>query len=65
MRYDGATAPPVSTGGEPPVDDGIWSETTDQTFDVRDLPPGRSFPLTGVDAFVRAQIEPQPARVNA
>jgi uncharacterized protein YbjT (DUF2867 family) len=33
----------------------IWSETTDQTFDVRELPPGHSLPLTGVDAFVRAQ----------
>ena len=33
----------------------IWGETTDQTFDPRDLPQGHSFPLTGVEAFVRKQ----------
>jgi uncharacterized protein YbjT (DUF2867 family) len=34
----------------------IWTETTDQTFDVSMLPPGHSFALTGVDAFVRKQM---------
>ncbi len=34
---------------------GIWSETTEQAFDLRDLPPGHSIPLTGVEAFVRKQ----------
>jgi uncharacterized protein YbjT (DUF2867 family) len=32
----------------------IWTETTNQTFDRRDL-PGHSTPLTGVEAFVRKQ----------
>ena len=43
----------------------IWSETTDQTFDPRDLPPGHSIPLTGVEAFVRKQTGTSAPPVQA
>jgi len=39
-------------------------ETTDQTFDVREL-PSHSFRLTGVESFVRARIERRPASLVA
>lgn len=42
----------------------IWTETSDQTFDPRDL-PRHSIPLTGVDAFVRKQTGTATPPVDA